>query len=860
MNKAAEKAALASDTNTLVDKTFRKADVHLVQLDDGRIMALTVQDNGKETSHFNYLSVVTSLSADGGKTWSKPEPVSDSKLLQINAKAHEVDGRILVTWSEGDMDAVLKGKDPTKSNLEASDVAKALNDFSLKGRFFKRDGTPDGEAFELVKDSGVTASMLQAVKKDNLIYVYYQRCKYDTGKNVKPSELFSKESTFSYVTIDPAAGNKVTKSDEQILARSADGSKAYMITEIKPFDYKGIMGDILVVDRDGELVKKDSKGNGTPSIDDRQIFLRINSDKDGKLKQGSLIPLSDEAVNAQSVSLEYNNDHIYLFFNQGGNLRAYRDFIMTKKDYDATVEANNGVELQVPAVVDTDTGAVSVATEKEAYSSVTVSYDAETLNPDSKIASSMNANGDILLTWIGAGSNDSKALGDEIYGIMLKAGTDGKLSVKGSPVAITDNNKILNSIDNVALSNQDYLLAYTMLNGDSILNSNKTSIMTSKASYKSNVEIVSVDAPHYPMPGTRTSAKVTVVNNGIKPATNVMITAAGLNADKTPLGASEDGRAELNPGESRSVDVVIDIPATLDRDTKYTFTAAADDSSDSEDIEVKYGSYFVPDGLPNINSIANTKNFRMFQKVKNIGNKAGVPKVTYYDAVKADPNPKSHHEGAIEGKASIDPGQSGVVAGEMTNTVADNDKLVTAQVKLGDGYDQSLECVMPDCKTSGNTPAYGLAEGKTFNSGKFKFKVTKAATADKKGKVKLIGLTSKGKKASELKIGKTVTVKAKDGAYSSAKYTVTALGKGVFKKAKAKKITLNKKITEIPKDAFVKCKQLKKLIIKAKLKKVAKKSFKGCKKRITISGASKKINKHNVKLIKKSGYKKVKAG
>ena len=856
------KAVLATDTNTLIEKTARTGNVHLVQLDGGKIMALALQDNGAPESSFNYYSVVTSISSDGGKNWSKPQTVSDSKLLQYNVKAHEVDdNHILVTWSEGDMDAVMKGKN-FGDGIKSNEVAKALNAFNLKARFYKKDGTPDGEAFELVNDSGVSASMLQTVKRDNLVYVYYQRCKYDTNKNMKPTDLLSKESTFSYVTVDTAAGNKVTMSNEQILAKSKDGSKAYMITEIKPFEFKGIIGDIIVIDRDGKLVKTDSKGNEFPSIDDRQIFLRVNADKDGKLKQGDLIPLTDETGCAQSIALEYNKDHIYLFYNDNGTLRAYRDFIMTKKDYDAAVAANNGVEINVPAVVNTDLGTVTVSTEQEAYTPMSVCADEDSLTPDSKLASSMDSDGDIMLTWIGSNSARNKELWDEVYGVMMKANTDGSLKVTGSPVAITDFNKVLNSIDNVALSDQDYLLAYTMLDGDSVLNSNRASVMTSRAKYQSDVEIVSVDAPDYPTPGTQATAQVTVVNNGIKPAKNVTVSAAGLPAAQTPLGASDDGRTELDPGESRTVDVLIDIPGDFDKNTTVTFTAAADDSSNNMQKEFKFGSYFVPEGLPYIDNITNTKNFKLKQSVRNIGNKAGVPKITYCDAVKADPDPKSHHEGTIEGNKAINPGDTGDVTGEMTNTVADNDKLVTVVVKTGDGYDQAVETVMPECKTAGPTASetYGLAEGKTFTSGNFKYKVTKEAGKDQKGKVKLIGLTSKGKKASKLEMKKTVKLSAKDGAYKEATYTVKSLGKGAFKGAKASKIKLNKKITEIPKEAFVKCKKLKKLIIQEKLEKVAKKAFKGCKKKITVTGASKKKNKHNMKLIKKSGYKKVKTG
>lgn len=66
---------------------------------------------------------------------------------------------------------------------------------------------------------------------------------------------------------------------------------------------------------------------------------------------------------------------------------------------------------------------------------------------------------------------------------------------------------------------------------------------------------------------------------------------------------------------------------------------------------------------------------------------------------------------------------------------------------------------------------------------------------------------------------------------------------------------MGKNVTTINKNAFAKCTKLTSLKANAKLKKVAKGAFKGCKKKIKVSGKSKKAN---VKLLKKSGYKKFK--
>lgn len=175
------------------------------------------------------------------------------------------------------------------------------------------------------------------------------------------------------------------------------------------------------------------------------------------------------------------------------------------------------------------------------------------------------------------------------------------------------------------------------------------------------------------------------------------------------------------------------------------------------------------------------------------------------------------------------------------------------------------------------TKTLGTAKGKTFTAGNFKYKVTTAATitGTKKttGKVTVVGLTSAGKKKTSISVKNTVTK-------SGASYKVTAVGSKAFKKAtKVKKATLGTNIKSIPtsafegckklatvsakgatkigKSAFKNCKALKKITLKKKVS-VKKNAFKGCKKTIKVTGGSKKVNKANVKKLKKSGYKKFK--
>lgn len=154
----------------------------------------------------------------------------------------------------------------------------------------------------------------------------------------------------------------------------------------------------------------------------------------------------------------------------------------------------------------------------------------------------------------------------------------------------------------------------------------------------------------------------------------------------------------------------------------------------------------------------------------------------------------------------------------------------------------------------------GYKKGAKFESGNFKYQVTKVATATSskktKGVVTVVGLSKKGKKASKLSVGTSVS---KTVSKVKATYKINKLGKNAFKGAKAKKVTLGKTIKSIPAGAFKNCKKLSKLTLKAKVS-VKKGAFKGCKKTIKVTAASKskKAKKAQIKKLKKSGYKKFK--
>lgn len=214
-------------------------------------------------------------------------------------------------------------------------------------------------------------------------------------------------------------------------------------------------------------------------------------------------------------------------------------------------------------------------------------------------------------------------------------------------------------------------------------------------------------------------------------------------------------------------------------------------------------------------------------------------------------------------------------AEELEKAIQDIEEAIKGLTKKADGSGSDGE--KDPGKEDDTTKVIGIAKGKTFTAGNFQYKVTTAATITGTkttvGKVTVVGLTKTGKKISSISVKNTVSK-------SGASYSVTAIASKAFKKAtKLKKATLGtnvkaiptsafegckklkavsaKGVTKIGKKSFKNCKALKKLTLKKKVS-VKKGAFKGCKKTIKVTGGSKKINKANVKKLKKSGYKKFK--
>ena len=150
---------------------------------------------------------------------------------------------------------------------------------------------------------------------------------------------------------------------------------------------------------------------------------------------------------------------------------------------------------------------------------------------------------------------------------------------------------------------------------------------------------------------------------------------------------------------------------------------------------------------------------------------------------------------------------------------------------------------------TGNEADDALEVEDSFVAGDFEYEVTKVAEGSKKGQVKVVGLLESGESK------KTISVPNEVTGTDALKYQVTGIGERAFAGEKVQEVVLGKYVTRIESRAFAKCKKLKVLTCKAKLQTVQKNAFKKCTNKIRVSGKAKKAN---IKLLKKSGYKKYK--
>lgn len=184
-------------------------------------MAMTLADNGAAKGSLNYLGAVYAISNDGGKTWSGKENISQSDNLQWNIEYYKLNDKLLLTWSEGDLDHAVGADFNADSDFRLPAVAKALTAFDLKGRYFDLDGNPLGDSFTIAEDENVAINSLDAVENtDGTVELYYERREYNG--NATLTDLMSQEQTICKAVLDSGGETYLFWNQDGSLVSTAD--------------------------------------------------------------------------------------------------------------------------------------------------------------------------------------------------------------------------------------------------------------------------------------------------------------------------------------------------------------------------------------------------------------------------------------------------------------------------------------------------------------------------------------------------------------------------------------------------------------------------------------------------------------
>ena len=125
----------------------------------------------------------------------------------------------------------------------------------------------------------------------------------------------------------------------QVRAMSDEGGQ-YLITEVEPFVHDGILGEIVVLDRNGMVMAYDTESQSlVPDVEDRQLFIRTYSfDENGVPTTTALMPLTDTSDCAQSPQVVSNDDYLYLFWNHNGEIVYAPDFVAKSDEDEITLD------------------------------------------------------------------------------------------------------------------------------------------------------------------------------------------------------------------------------------------------------------------------------------------------------------------------------------------------------------------------------------------------------------------------------------------------------------------------------------------------------------------------------------------
>ncbi len=695
------------DSTTLAENVFKNTNVQLIQLENGNIMALFLEDNGEEG--LNYLSAAYAISEDDGLTWSNINHVNSNigqanTSLQFDVNAYPLEDRILITWSEADFDTLLEDVDV--NNLSEAQIANVMNAMNLHGRFFDiSTGEAMGEAFTIAEHSTVACGALDAVQNGENVYVYYQRNSFPITEDVTVTDLMNTERT---VAMARANVNDASNWESTPIRAMNENGQQYRITEVEPFVHDGVMGELLVIDRNGLLATyNEEDGSWTADNEDRQLYLRTyDFAEDGTPQPTALLPITDAEDCAQSPQVVSNDDYLHLFWNQNGEVVYLTDFIATYEDHE---------DIQASAILlkNSDNSITVVAQESVAGNQITGS---ETMHVGTAFSASMADDGNVLLSWIGEDLEDQNLIAaEEIYGVILNTVTNAEALVRsgdegmgdsgnenvyqlwavGAPIALTDADSLIGALDSLCLeSGKDstFLLAFTKLNATLRTEVTSADLLAVQSVDAPKVVLEGVSAPAYPLPGSEMAVHATVANYGLEPLTGAKFTVSGIGETVTV----EYTKAIL-PGESATVELVVAVPEDFSQTTELVVTVCGlegqEEYADSGKTTVCYGPYFALEEMSDLISIPNSVDCEAITRVKNIGNASGKPTLTFTNTIYG--GSEAYKEYVFDSGVTVEPGEEVTLTYVLEDTLMNKEKTANLVVATGEGYDQRMDSLMP---------------------------------------------------------------------------------------------------------------------------------------------------------------------
>lgn len=717
------------DNATLAENVFKNTRVQLVSLGNGSIMALFLVDNGE--NGYNYLSAAYAVSSDNGATWSDLSYVSSNigqanTSLQFDIRVFELDDSILITWSAADFDTLLSDLD--KDNLTLGQIAGLMNSMNLCGRLFdKESGEPLGEAFTVAEHSTVACGALDAVQNGENVYIYYQRNSFPTGQDVELTDLLTTDRTVALARADINDPTQWVSSSVRALN---ENGQQYRITEVTPFVHDGVMGELLVIDRNGRLSVYDAaSGEWTADNEDRQLYLRTyDFDEDGTPLPTALLPLTDAADCAQSPQVVSNDDYLHLFWNHNGEVVYLTDFIATCKDH---------ADVQAAAVlVKNSDGSITITPHLDEINGCSIAG-SESLTVGTAFTASMADDGNVLLAWVGneGGSTDLLPT-EEIYGVILHTVTNAEaiadcaeetfddagneniyqLRPVGSPIALTDENSLIGALDSICMESgaeNKFLLAFTKLNATVREDVTSADLIALQSTDAPRLEITEVSGDTYPMPGTDLTVQITAANYGLEPLDGAVFSLSGLG--ETVSVAFADS---ILPGQSASVDVTVAVPTFFAETTLLTATVTGVGTqaayTASGEFTVNYGPYFTIDEMSALIAVPNCADCDSVTTVRNIGNAAGAPTLTFVNTIYGSSEYKLNY--VFESDSVIEANGVANISYLLTDSLINKEQTAYLRVSVGANADQAQASHMPVAiigmtEAADATPSFTDVEG-----------------------------------------------------------------------------------------------------------------------------------------------------